>query len=305
LDTVVTVTGRGSSLTLAAAVVFLNEEELLPRMLSSLERQTRAPELLLLVDDGSDDRSGEVAAAFAARHPNTRVFTQARRPETPDRLAQANELIAFQSALTALNDAGLRFDVYAKLDGDLDLPPDYFARVMDALERVPRIGIAGSQLSLPGPSGAPTQEESQPWHVRGATKFYRRECWSRISPLPAILGWDTIDETRARISGFAVRSVDFPAQPPVHLRQTGSHDGILRGFRRRGAAAWGYGAHPIQVLVSVLVRLRSRPRVIGGLAYLAGWLGACLRRAPRAEPATRDYLRREQLQRLRTALARR
>jgi hypothetical protein len=231
------------------------------------------------------------------------VFAQAPRPRSADRLARAAELIAFQSALARLEDERLRFDVYAKLDADLELPPDYFARVMATFEADPEVGIAGSQLSLPRPGGSPRAERSQPWHIRGATKFYRRECWERIEPLPPILGWDTIDETRARMAGFAVRSVDFPGRAPLHMRETGSYDGIVRGFRRRGAAAWGYGAHPLQVVVSAFLRLRQRPRVIGGFAYLVGWLGACLRGAPRAEPATRRYLRRQQLRRLRTALA--
>ena len=300
----VSVPKRGPSLTLAAAVVFLNEEDFLPRMLSSLERQVRPPELLLLVDDGSDDRSGAIAAEFAARHAYARVFTRPRRPTASDRLARANELLAFQAAVAQLASEGGRFDVYAKLDGDLELPPDYFERIMETFEAEPRVGIAGSQLCLVRADGTPQVERSQPWHVRGATKFYRSECLERIGPLPPILGWDTIDETRAQIAGFVVRSVEFPAQPPLHLRGTGSYDGIVRGFRRRGAAAWGYGAHPLLVAVSVLVRLRQQPRVIGGAAYLAGWLGAWLHGAPRVERATRRYLRRRQLRRLRTALVR-
>jgi poly-beta-1,6-N-acetyl-D-glucosamine synthase len=284
--------------------VFLNEEQLLPRMLASLERQKQPPQLLLLVDDGSDDRSGEIAARFAARHPYARVFSQPRQAVSADRLARAHELIAFQSALEQLSSEGTLFDVVAKLDADLELPPDYFAQIMAVFAAEPQVGIAGSQLSVPGGGdGVATPEHSQPWHVRGATKFYRSECWQKIVPLPPILGWDTIDETRARINGYEVRAVAFPLQPALHLRSTGSYDGIVRGYRRRGAAAWGYGAHPLNVLVSALLRLPHRPRVIGGLAYLAGWLAACARGAPRVEPAARRYLRREQLHRLRTALS--
>src|SRR4051794_40856086 len=119
-DSVTSVGVSARSLTLAAAVVFLNEEELLPRMLASLERQLRSPELLLLVDDGSNDRSSEIAAAFASQYPYARAFTQGQRPQSADRLARAAELIAFQSALAELESEGLRFDVYAKLDADLE-----------------------------------------------------------------------------------------------------------------------------------------------------------------------------------------
>jgi hypothetical protein len=287
-------------LTVAAAVVFLNEEQLLPRMLDSLARQTRPPERLLLVDDGSEDDSRTLAAAFVREHPYAQVLRRPRQEPSADRLAQAAELVAFQWALERLDEQS---DVVAKLDADLELPSDFFARIMAAFESDPRLGIAGAQLAVPGPVAVP--ERSQPWHVRGATKFYRRSCWAEIGPLPPILGWDTIDETRAAMKGWEIRTLPVSADAPLHLRPTGSYDGAVRGYRRRGAAAWGYGAHPLQVLVSALVRMRNRPRFLGGLAYLGGWLGAVLRRAPRAEPAARRYLRREQLRRLQATALRR
>ena len=272
-------------------------------MLASIERQLRTPELLLLVDDGSGDGSYEIATSFAATHSYVRVVRGLERVRTSDRLARAHELIAFQAALEHLDREQACFDVYAKLDADLELPPDYFDRIMAALESEPQVGIAGSQLSMPSQAAGQVKEEpSQRWHVRGATKFYRRECLAKISPLPPFLGWDTIDETRARQLGYEVRSVEFPEQPPLHLRPTGSYDGVLRGYRRRGAAAWGYGAHPLNVTASVALRMRDRPRVLAGLAYLGGYLHAGLRRAPRVEPETRGYLQREQLARLRAAL---
>lgn len=286
-------------LRLAAAVVFLNEEDLLPRMLETLARQTRRPERLLLVDDGSEDRSGMLATAFAHDCPYAQLLERPRRGPSSDRLAKAAELKAFQ---WAIEQSKGQVDVVAKLDADLELPADFFARVMAAFESDPKLGIAGAQLSA-GAAGVP--EYSQPWHVRGATKFYRVSCWDAIAPLPPILGWDTIDETRAAMSGWNVRVVPFGDDGPVHLRPTGTYDGAIRGYRRRGAAAWGYGAHPLNVLVSTLVRMRHRPRLVGSLAYLGGWLCAALQRAPRAEPAARRYLQRQQIRRLQAAALRR
>jgi biofilm PGA synthesis N-glycosyltransferase PgaC len=292
-------------MTLAAAVMFLNEDKLLPRMLASLANQTRPPDLLLLVDDGSQDDSPVLASAFAERQLWARVLSRPRQRRTSDRLARASELIAFQWALGQLGADLAGYDVVAKLDADLELPPDFFARIMAAMEADDALGIAGAPLCVALPDGSGVAPEySQPWHVRGATKFYRRVCWEQVSPLPAILGWDTIDETRARIDGWDVWSVPFPDHAPLHLRPTGSYDGAIRGYRRRGAAAWGYGAHPLNVIASGLVRMRQRPLLVGGIAYLSGWGGACLRRAPRAEPAVRRHLQREQLRRVRAAVSR-
>jgi hypothetical protein len=138
--------------------------------------------------------------------------------------------------------------------------------------------------------------------VRGATKFYRRACWEQIAPLPTILGWDTIDEVRARMRGWEVRAVPVPGGDAVHLRSTGSYDGALRGFRRRGVAAWAYGAHPLNVAISAALRVGDRPRLLGGLAYVGGWLGAAAGRVPRAEPELRRFVRREQLGRISRSL---
>ena len=65
---------------LAVIVSFLNEERYLPTLLASIERQTRPPDELLLVDDGSSDGSHALAAGFAERHEYARAL---RRPPQP------------------------------------------------------------------------------------------------------------------------------------------------------------------------------------------------------------------------------
>ena len=114
-----------------------------------------------------------------------------------------------------------------------------------------------------------------------------------------MLGWDTIDEAKARLAGWTVRSVAIPGGDPLHLRTTGSYDGLVRGFRRHGLCAWSYGAHPLAVVLGAVARMREKPRVLGGLAYLGGWLAAGVRRLPRAEPEVRREMRRSQLERVR------
>ena len=292
---------RGDRLVLAVAVVFLNEEALLPRLLDSIALQTRPPDRLLLVDDGSDDASPRIARAFADAHEYARVMHRPRRPRVSDRLAAAAELEAFQWAVARVDEP---FDVIAKLDGDLELTPRFFESIAAAFDGDRSLGITGAALGVQAADGSVRRERSAAWHVRGATKFYRRACWAQIAPLPSILGWDTVDEARARMRGWQVRAVPIPGGDPLHLRSTGSYDGALRGFRRRGAAAWAYGAHPAGVVVSAMLRARDRPRLLGALAYVSGWLGAALRRAPRAEPELRRFVRREQLRRIARVLRR-
>jgi biofilm PGA synthesis N-glycosyltransferase PgaC len=138
--------------------------------------------------------------------------------------------------------------------------------------------------------------------VRGATKFYRRACLAQISPIPAILGWDTIDEVHARRLGWATRSIELPGPPTLHLRPPGAHDGVARGFRRWGECAWAYGADPLNVIAGGVHRMRRRPYVLGGLHYIAGWGLAAARGLPRADPQVRAFCRKEQRGRMRRAV---
>jgi poly-beta-1,6-N-acetyl-D-glucosamine synthase len=282
-------------LELLVVVPFLDEAHHLPGFLASVDAQERPPDRLVLVDDGSTDGSSEIAADYARNRPFAEVARRpARGPET-DRLAHANEWRAFVSGLAS---AGDEWDVAGKVDADLRLPPAHLAVIEQRFLADPRLGIAGAYLSAPGPTGQLRRQPCPPGHVEGPNKFYRRACLQEISPVPAILGWDTIDEVRARLRRWRTAAVALPGGDPVHVRRMGSHDGVLRGYRRAGWAAYAYGAHPLHLAASATVRLRDRPQVACGVAYLAGYAGAALRREPRAEVAVRAAVRREQLARL-------
>ena len=278
-------------------IPFLNEERYLPKVLASVAAQTVLPDRLVLVDDGSTDRSLAIGRDFAAAHPFVTVLSRAPRAPERDRLVTASELKAFHWALTQV---AVPFDIVAKIDADMFLTPRLFEEVVRRFEEDPGLGMTGAHLStVTGPCGAVRRERSRPDHVRGANKFYRRECYEQISPLPALLGWDSVDEFRARRHGWRTVSFDLPGGDPVQLRPTGTQDGALRSFGRGGECAWGYGAHPLHVLLGGVTRMSERPRIVGGLNFVAGWVMAGLRGRPRAEPELRAYVRREQLANIR------
>lgn len=286
----------------AVIVCFLNEQAHLPTLLDSLAHQQRPPDWLALVDDGSSDGSAELASQFVSEHPYARLLTRPRRPPQRDRLRSAPELEAFCWAVEQLEEP---WDVVAKLDADLQLAPRMIAELTAALEADPRLGIVGTQLSFPGPDGRLLSERCPARHVHGATKFYRRECHRDVFPLSLRLGWDTADEVAARMHGWRTESISVAGEETIHLRPIASHDGMMRGFRRSGGAAWAYGARAWWVLIAAAARLGERPRVMGGLSYLAGWAGAALRGDPRVDAPQRDFLAREHRARLRAAVSRR
>jgi poly-beta-1,6-N-acetyl-D-glucosamine synthase len=289
-------------LRLAVVVPFMNEERHLGDLLTSMAAQTRPPDRLVLVDDGSSDGSSALAGAFATRLAWASV---ARRPPHRvgrDRLAGGAALQAFAWGVER---AGTNWDVIAKVDADLRLTPRTLETLENAFLRDPALGVAGAFLSVRRPGGEAERERVRRDQVHGETKFYRRACWHDIAPLPALLGWDTIDVIRARVAGWRTASFEIPGGDPIHLRPMGTHDGLLRGWRRWGRCAWSYGEHPLHVAAFAVQRIGDRPAGVGSANYVAGWLAGAVARAPRAEPAVRAYVREDQLRRLRRRLTRR
>jgi hypothetical protein len=282
---------------LGVCVPFLNEHEHLPEFLASLAAQTRPPDQLLLVDDGSTDGSHELAAEFAVGHEWARLLQRPPREPERDRLATAKELEAFNWAVERLD---LEWDVVGKLDADLRLTPRTLETLLAELERDDRLGLVGSYLQENG-----ARIKIGEGHVHGATKFFRRRCWEEIAPVPAILGWDTIDESTARLCGWRTQSFAMPDGDPEHLRPRGTHDGLLRGYRRWGECSYALGESPLHVALYAARQMATeRPRIAGGASYAVGYAGAAIRRAPRAQPDLRASVRREQKQRIKARILR-
>ena len=63
-------------MTYSAIIPVYNAERTLPRCLDSLCGQLREDVELLLIDDGSTDKTGAICRAYAERHPQLRVFSK-------------------------------------------------------------------------------------------------------------------------------------------------------------------------------------------------------------------------------------
>ena len=276
-----------------------NEAKYLELVARALARQSHPPEAWVVVDDGSQDATPLVLERLSADLP---FLTVVRRRDTckgHDRLAEAAAPRAFNEGLasTELD----RFDYVAKLDGDVELPPDYFEMVISRMRADPLLGIACGDLVEP--DGEHWKRLTIPsHHVHGALKLYSRDCFRRIGGVQECLGWDTIDETYARMHGYRTRS--FSDVVALHHRPSGMAQGRLMGQARHGACAWiaHYGLGWV-LLRSLKVGAQRHPRVISAFAFVYGYLRAAAARTPRVDdPEFRRYVRRELRGRIRGVL---
>jgi hypothetical protein len=115
------------------------------------------------------------------------------------------------------------------------------------------------------------------------------------------LGWETIDETYARMRGFHTRA--FPDLVAHHHRPWGSADGTLRGRARHGECYYIVHFTLPWVTLRAFKVACARPRGLSGLALLYGYLSSAVRRVQRVEdPAYRTFVHRELRERARREL---
>jgi biofilm PGA synthesis N-glycosyltransferase PgaC len=272
-----------------------NEQAHLERIAESVARQTRPPDLWIVVNDGSTDRTPEILADLAERIDFLTVLNAPDRADTcpvNDRLATAAEARAFNLGLKSV--AWESYTHIAKLDGDTELPRNYFERVLGEFERDSKLGLAGGMYADPDRSGEGWEIVSIPseYHVPGTLKCYSLACFQAVGGMQERLGWDTIDETYARMRGYRTRA--FADLIALHHRPRASADGTLRGRARHGECAYIAHFTSTWVTLRAFKMARARPRGLSGIAFLYGYVRSAVRRTPRVDdPGFRQFVRRE------------
>lgn len=281
------------SLSYAVVTPAKDEADNLRRLSESLAAQTILPATWLVVDNGSTDETPAVVAELTALYPWIRSLTL----EPADGVARGGPIVrAFHAGLSALENPP---DLIGKVDADISMGPDYFARLLDAFAADGRLGMAsGSCYELQG--GEWRQRFGTSANVWGAARVYRKACLDRILPLDERMGWDGIDVVKANVRGWSTSTVlDLPFK---HHRVEGARErGRWYAWEVQGDASHYMGYRIPYLVVRTLFQARRDP---AALAMLWGFAKAVVRRAPRIpDRGVREYVRHEQ--RLRELRARR
>jgi poly-beta-1,6-N-acetyl-D-glucosamine synthase len=246
-----------------------DEEAYLEKTIESIIAQTVKPIRWVIVDDGSHDRTAEIASSYAARYPWISIE---RIHRDPARNPGPAVVVAFNAGLKTLD--GVDYDFLVKLDVDLILPPEYFEQLLSRFENDEKLGIA-SGVYLEFWNEKWVAITMPPYHAAGACKVMRRQCFEEIDGYCPEIGWDTVDEIRARARGWDTRHfADLTFQ---HLRQEGRGVGLLRNCRKLGIAYFLMGGGFFFLLFKIPYRmLFAKPIILGGLFVLWGYLSCLL-----------------------------
>lgn len=270
-----------------------DEVRYVEKTISSVTGQTVLPVEWIIVDDGSTDGTSQLLDEITVQFGWINVIHRRNRGF---RAAGGGVVEAFNEGYAAIK--ADRWDFIVKLDGDLFFDPDYFDKCFAYFEAEPRLGLAGGTVLVVKNGHVEVDAAGDPpFHVRGATKIYRRQCWEKISPLVQAPGWDTIDEVKANCLGWTTRT--FGDLKLVQQKPTGEADGSWRNWFKNGRANYITGYHPIFMLAKCIKRAFHNPSLAESAALFAGFCSGYLKGIPKmADSATINYLRRQQLRRL-------
>lgn len=268
-----------------------DEGHLIEEMIQSVAAQTAPPLQWIIVDDGSQDDTGSIIDRYAKQYS---WVTAVHRTDRGFREPGTGVIHAFYYGYKFISNAA--WDFIVKLDGDLFLEPDYFEKCLSEFAQDPKLGIGGGVIGHLS-NGAMFIENNPMFHVRGATKIYRRECWDALGGLVKAPGWDTVDELKANMLGWKTRS--FPNLQLLQRRPTGATNTPWGNWVKNGRANYIAGYHPLFMFVKCLGRVLKKPYLIGAAGLMYGFLGCYIARTSRVpDPDLIRYVRRQQLRRL-------
>jgi len=243
-----------------------NEEKHLSSTLDSLLAQSRLPDKIILVDDGSTDSSLRIALKYSELHLSLIDVVRNKKSET--HLPGSKVVRAFKTGLENLNQ---KFDLICKFDADLIFPEDYLERIVKVFEADKLVGIVGGVCVIRVENGWQAEQVSDRDHVRGALKTYSKECFQAIGGIREGMGWDTLDELLAVFNLFKV--VCLPDLRVKHLKPTGiNYSTIAKNYKGEAFYRMGYG-FLLTLIASMKLALLEKS-FVRFLDHMSGFLKA-------------------------------
>jgi glycosyltransferase involved in cell wall biosynthesis len=271
-----------------------DEAEYLQGTIDSIVAQKLKPVEWLLVDDGSTDDTYAIAERASREHPWIRVI---KRQDRGVRAVGPGVVEAFYFGYDQILTTD--YDFICKMDGDIEIGPDYFSTLVDYFEKDPQLGAASGKIFLEEGGGL-VEERASDEMVAGMVNFYRRQAFQAIGGFVRQVHWDGIAYHKARITGWRTRSIRNPKLAIIHKRLMGSsHQGIWHGRMRWGRGQYFMGTHPVYIIPMGVYRMAEKPFVIGGLGIICGYFKALLEGMQRYEdPGFRESLHAWQFEKL-------
>ncbi len=241
-----------------------NEEEFIYRSLKSVLNQTLPPAICLLSDDGSTDKTVEIAEEMG-------VFVHEN--DSPRyKLNGINQVLALNEGIAKASVEVKDWDYLLKFDADTIISENYVESIISKMEQYKTLGIC---------SGKPENEGVRLARASDASKIYKRQCWDEIGGLDVWVAFDSHAILKAAQKGWVTRTI--PSIKFKELRPSGKYGltrWILTGFER---ASFGFPLYHT-VLASIKNVKWGSPAILNVFATIFSHIVDPWDKAPNIDP---------------------
>ncbi|MBM6498571.1 glycosyltransferase [Flavobacterium macrobrachii] len=239
-----------------------NEEKFIALTLQSIVEQTVLPSKVVVVNDGSTDKTEEIIQSFCDKHS---FFSLVNKTSDAIHLPGSKVIQAFQKGLETLDD---NYDIMVKIDADLIFPSNYFETIIQHFQSDERVGMVGGFCYIQKNGGWVLENLTDKDHIRGALKAYRKETFLQIGGLKPAMGWDTVDELLCKFYNWKV--VTDESLHVKHLKPTGaSYNKAARYKQGEAFYSLGYGFFITTIASLKLAMRKGKPLLF--MDYIKGF----------------------------------
>lgn len=248
-----------------------NEEKFISLTLQSIVEQTVLPSKVVVVNDGSTDKTEEIVNSFVEKYS---FISLVNKDSDAIHLPGSKVIQAFQKGLKTLDD---NYDIMVKIDADLIFPSNYFETIIKHFQSDERIGMVGGFCYIEKNGDWILENLTDKDHIRGALKSYRKETFKQIGGLKPEMGWDTVDELLCKFYNWKV--ITDESLHVKHLKPTGASYNQAARFKQGEAFySLGYGFFITAIASLKLAMRKGKPLLF--IDYIKGFWKAKSARKP-------------------------
>lgn len=253
-----------------------NEEKNLPGLVMSLAKQSVIPVLWAIIDDGSTDRTPEIIQDVKNNYQW--VETICLKESYRDLTIHISNVIktGFDFAKNFCKHHEIRFDYVVFLDADMVIDDaDFFQKLINEFEKDENLGIASGGMQYLNASGKLYNANGRSDTISGGEMMCRRECIEEIGGIPISHAWESVMRIKAKLNGWKIKR--FNNIKIIHTRDTGSAEGLKKGYYQKGKSEYYLDMNPLIVFSKGFRYCFKRPYYLG-FTYLSGYINSWIRR---------------------------
>lgn len=273
-----------------------DEEYSLPKLADSVINQKVKPELWVIVDDGSTDKTPQILQELTMSHD---WIKSVRLDETPRDLGihvAHVYRVGFDHALEYCINNNIAYDHVGVADSDVVLDDNYFEYLMNELEMNPKLGICSGRIgsTVNGKILWDRDREDLP---TGGARLWNKKCFEETGGYLLTCSPDSIAIVKAKLRGWETKK--FDGVKMISLRPFASAEGQWIGYKKMGANNYHIGFTPLHILLKGVKLLWSKDDFHKngvGIPYMRGYFTEYFKRAPRIDDKeVIDYYRNTRL----------